>query len=235
MTDKLFLEDAYLTNCEATVTALGAQGIELDRTVFYANSGGQPGDIGSLRTNDGRSVAIADTVKGGTGGILHVPAPEQPHLSVGDAVSAEIDWPRRHRHMRMHTCLHLLCSLIDAEITGAALGEAKGRIDFNLPDAAPDKQALGEALARLIAEDHPLTPTWITDEELAAQPDLVRTMTVRPPSGHGRVRLIGIAGVDLQPCGGTHVRSTGEIGAVAIGKIENKGRRNRRVNVRFED
>jgi misacylated tRNA(Ala) deacylase len=149
-------------------------------------------------------------------------------------VTAEIDWERRHRHMRMHTCLHLLCAVVTGDVTGGQIGADKGRLDFNLPDTQLDKEAITAGLNRLIDEDHPVEPRWISDAELATQPDLVRTMSVKPPSGSGRVRLLDIAGVDLQPCGGTHVRRTGEIGRVRVGKIENKGRQNRRINVLFD-
>jgi misacylated tRNA(Ala) deacylase len=235
MTEELFREDGYLTNCAATVTAVNDCGIRLDRTVFYYNSGGQPGDTGVLRTVDGREVAIVDCIKDrATGAHLHVPADGSAQLAPGDRVNAEIDWPRRHRHMRMHTCLHLLSTLVPGAITGAALGDTKGRIDLDAPEPL-DKQQLAADLKRVIDEDRPVRVSWITDDELAAKPELVRTMTVKPPTGQGRIRLIEVEGIDLQPCGGTHVRSTGEIGAVRIGKIDKKGRHNRRINVLFED
>ena len=235
MTEELFREDGYLTSCDATVTAVDEVGIRLDRTVFYYTGGGQPGDTGVLRTADGREVRIVDCVKDReTGAQLHLPAENVPQLAPGDRVAAEIDWPRRHRHMRMHTCLHLLSALVPGKITGAALGDSKARIDLDAPEPL-DKDRLQAELNRVIAEDRPVRIRWITDAELAAQPELVRTMTVQPPTGQGRVRLIEVEGTDLQPCGGTHVRSTGEIGAVRIGKIDKKGRHNRRINVLFED
>lgn len=235
MTEELFREDAYLTSCDATVTAVDDRGIRLDRTVFYYTGGGQPGDTGVLRTADGREVRIADCVKDRESGAhLHLPADGAAMLAPGDRVTAEIDWERRHRHMRMHTCLHLLSALVPGAITGAALGDAKGRIDLDAPEPV-DKDGLQAALDRVIAEDRTVRIFWITDAELAAKPELVRTMTVKPPTGQGRVRLIEVEGTDLQPCGGTHVRSTGEIGAVRIGKIDKKGRHNRRINVLFED
>lgn len=230
-TELLFRDDAYLTRCEATVTAAGPEGIELDRTIFYYESGGQPGDSGRL-TWAGGSAVIADTRKGeAPGSVRHVPAPGATLPAPGTPVVAEIDWVRRHRHMRMHSCLHLLCALVKGDVTGGAVGDGKGRLDFNLPDGAPDKDWLTAELNRLVAEDHPVAARWIEDAELAANPGLVRTMSVKPPSGGGRVRLLEIAGIDLQPCGGTHVRRTGEIGRVAVGKIENKGKMNRRINV----
>jgi len=236
MTEELFRDDSYLQECDAVVTAAGPQGIELDRTVFYPEGGGQPGDRGRLRLADGREIAIADTRKGAApGSILHIPAEDQPRLELGTAVSAVIDWPRRLRHMRMHSCLHLLCSLVEGEVTGGQVGEAKSRLDFNLPAGPPDKAWLEQELNRLVAEDHAVAPRWIDEAELEANQQLVRTMSVKPPSGSGRVRLLEIDGVDLQPCGGTHVRSTGEIGRVVVGKIENKGRQNRRFNLTLAD
>jgi misacylated tRNA(Ala) deacylase len=234
VTEEIFRSDAYAKSCEATVTAVDGAGIVLDRTVFYPKGGGQPGDTGALTAADGRVVAVIATVKAGDA-ILHVPGEDAPALVVGDAVTAAIDWHRRHRFMRMHTCLHLLCAAIDGGVTGGSIGEAKSRLDFDLPDTSLDKAAITEHLNRLIEEDHPVRDRWISEEELAANPDLVRTMSVKPPSGSGRVRVLEVERVDLQPCGGTHVARTGEIGRVRVGKIENKGRHNRRVNVHFDD
>ena len=230
----IFRDDAYQRSCEASVVSAEESGIRLDRTVFYPMGGGQPGDSGVLRLADGGSLRIVDTRKGETpDDVLHLPEDGAALPAPGSAVTAEIDWERRHRLMRMHTCMHVLCALIEGDVTGGQVGEAKGRLDFNLPDTRLDKEALTAALNRIVAEDHPVRPRWITDAELAAKPQLVRTMSVKPPRGQGRVRLLEIEGVDLQPCGGTHVRRTGEIGPVAIGKIENKGRQNRRVNILF--
>ncbi|MCB2103030.1 MAG: alanyl-tRNA editing protein [Rhodobacterales bacterium] len=239
MTEELFRADAYLRQCEATVTAVDVRGIQLDRTVFYPTGGGQPGDTGALTTADGRRVAIADTVKDRDDGAhLHVPAEgaqdQDQVLAAGDVVTAEIDWDRRHRLMRMHTGLHLLCSLVDAPVTGGSVGEDRSRLDFDLAET-PDKEALTAALNALVAQDKAVTPSWITDAELDANPDLVRTMSVQPPRGSGRVRIIDVQGVDLQPCGGTHVKATGEIGPLRIGKIEKKGRQNRRINLHFAE
>jgi len=232
----LFREDAYATNCTARVTAAGPDGIRLDRTVFYPTGGGQPGDIGRLLCENGQSLSIVDTRKGESGDdVLHVPAEGAALPAVGATVTAEIDWARRHRLMRMHSCMHLLCALVDGDVTGGQVGAEKSRLDFNLPNTALDKAALTAGLNRLVQEDHPIRERWIDDEELAARPELVRTMSVKPPTGSGRVRLLEIVDVDLQPCGGTHVRSTGEIGPVRIGKIENKGRQNRRINIHFDD
>lgn len=236
MTDEIFRQDAYAKSCEAKVVFVSEVGIELDRTVFYPTSGGQPGDTGALETASGATIRIADTRKDrDTGAHLHIPEDEGHGLKPGDAVTAEIDWERRHRLMRMHSCMHLLCSIIEGEVTGGQVGDIKSRLDFNLPNTQLDKEAITTELNRLIERDAPLTASWITDAELDAKPELVRTMTVRPPSGAGKVRLMEIEGIDLQPCGGTHVARTGEIGRVRVGKIENKGRQNRRINILFDE
>lgn len=233
MTDELFREDSYLKSCEATVVSAGDGGIELDRTIFYAMGGGQPGDTGTLVVADGRTVAITNTVKDrDSGKHLHIPAEGAPILAVGDAVTCEIDWQRRFRLMRMHSALHLLCAVIDGGVTGGQIGEEKSRLDFDLADTSLDKEAITAQLNQLVEGAYPMSHRWITDEEMSANEDLVRTMSVKPPMGAGRVRLMEIAGgVDLQPCGGTHVANTSEIGALRVGKIENKGKHNRRVNV----
>jgi misacylated tRNA(Ala) deacylase len=230
----LFRQDAYLRGCDATVTGIDAAGIRLDRTVFYPMGGGQPGDVGFLRLANGDTIEIADTVKGvNHEDVVHVPKAGSALPQVGDKVHAEIDWERRYRLMRMHTCLHLLSAVIKGDVTGGQVGDGKGRLDFNLPDQSLDKDAITKEVNRLVAEDHEVKTRWITDEEMAAQPELVRTMSVKPPTGTGKVRLLNIVDVDLQPCGGTHVARTGEIGAVEITKIENKGKMNRRVNLAF--
>ena len=232
----LFREDPYLKRCEASVTAAGPEGLRLDRTVFYPMGGGQPGDSGFLVLEDGTRLRVVDAVKGDTHeDVVHVLEDGTPPPAPGTKLEAEVDWERRYRHMRMHTCLHLLCSVVTGDVTGGQIGAAKGRLDFNLPDTQLDKEAITAALNRLIEADHPVTPRWISEDELTAQPDLVRTMSVKPPMGSGRVRLLDIPGVDLQPCGGTHVRQTGEIGRVRVGKIENKGRQNRRINILFDE
>ncbi|HYM71686.1 MAG TPA: alanyl-tRNA editing protein [Stellaceae bacterium] len=232
MTDLLFRDDAYASSCPARIVAVDAHGIRLDRTVFYPTGGGQPGDTGVLRLADGTAIAIADAIKGAAADeVIHVPAPGAALPQPGAEVIAEIDWNRRHRLMRMHTCLHLLCAVVPGAVTGGQVADGRGRLDFDVPGSSLDKEAIAAALNRLIAEGHAVAPRWIDDAELAAHPELVRTMSVKPPTGSGRVRLLEIAGVDLQPCGGTHVRNTAEIGPVEIGKIENKGRQNRRVNV----
>jgi misacylated tRNA(Ala) deacylase len=234
MAELMFRDDAYLRSCEATVVAADEHGIRLDRTVFYPTGGGQPGDTGVLKRADGSAIAIVDARKGdGLDDVLHVAAPGSALPAVGEKIVAEIDWDRRHRLMRMHTCLHLLCAVVPGAVTGGQISDGKARLDFDVPGESLDKAAITAKLNALIAADHSVTPRWITDEELAGQPDLVRTMSVKPPTGFGKVRLLEIAGVDLQPCGGTHIRRTGEIGRVEVTKIENKGRQNRRVNLAF--
>jgi len=228
----IFRDDPYQKSCSAKVVSAEGNAIRLDRTVFYPMGGGQPGDTGVLRLADGSELRVVDARKGeGPDDVLHIAEDGAALPAAGSEVEAEIDWDRRHRLMRMHTCMHLLCSVITGDVTGGQVGDGKSRLDFNLPDTQLDKEAITAALNRLVEEDHPVRPRWITDEELEAEPQLVRTMSVKPPMGAGKVRLLEIEGVDLQPCGGTHVRSTGEIGPIRVGKIENKGRQNRRVNI----
>ena len=234
MTEEIFRADSYQRECPATIIAADERGITLDRTVFYPTGGGQPGDTGRLRLVDGGEIVIVDTVKAPTpDGILHIPAPGSALPPAGTAVVAELDWERRYRHMRMHTCMHLLCAIVPGAVTGGQVGAERSRLDFDIPGEALDKAVLTEKLNALVAADHAVEPRWITDAEMAERPELVRTMSVKPPSGQGRVRLLDIAGIDLQPCGGTHVAHTGEIGRVEVAKIENKGRQNRRVIIAF--
>ena len=232
MTEEIFRSDAYLKECEAAVTGVDSQGIRLDRTVFYPTGGGQPGDTGTLVFPEGEVVRIVDTVKGEQPGeIVHVTESAVSDSLVGSSLVARIDWDWRYRLMRSHTCLHLLGAVIPAGVTGGSVREGSGRLDFDLPESTLDKDQITAELTRLIAEDHPIGTRWITDEELAGQPELVRTMSVKPPTGQGRVRLLHIEDVDLQPCGGTHVGRTGEVGNARVKKIEKKGKHNRRVNV----
>ena len=236
MTEQLFAEDAYARSCDARVIHSAPGAIQLDRTIFYAAGGGQPGDSGVLKLADGTEIAVLNTVKGDQAGdILHLVAEDAPLPAPGTELVAELNWQRRHKHMRMHTCLHLLCAIIDAPVTGGQLGEEKGRLDFDLPELTLEKSEIDARLNELIARDATVGTRWISEAELAVQPDLVRTMKVKPPSGQGRVRLLEVSDIDLQPCGGTHVKSTGEIGPVTVRKIENKGRHNRRVNIIFKE
>jgi misacylated tRNA(Ala) deacylase len=234
-TEPIFRADPYARECAARVLAAGPEGVVLDRSVFYAQAGGQPGDTGALRWDGRGEMPVAGAVKGPEDGILHLPAEGAALPPVGAEVIAALDWPRRHRLMRMHSALHLLCSLIPgAGVTGGQIGADRSRLDFDLPEP-PTKDALTERLNALVAADHPIGERWIAEAELDASPGLVRTLSVQPPRGAGRIRLVRIgpedAPVDLQPCGGTHVRSTAEIGRVEVAKMESKGRQNRRVYV----
>ena len=227
MVEELFRQDAYLKEAEATVTALDERGVRLDRSIFYPTGGGQPGDTGSLRW-DGGEARIVDAVKADGADVLHVLAPDAPRPAVGTKLHSTLDWDRRLLHMRMHTALHVMSAVIKGNVTGGQVGADKSRLDFNLEGEVPAKGWVTEEINKLIALDRPVTPQWITDEELSARPELVKTMSVRPPMGAGRVRLLAIEGIDLQACGGTHVARTGEIGRVECIKIENKGKMNRR-------
>jgi len=229
MTEMLFRDDSYLRECQATVVAADADGIVLDRTVFYPLGGGQPGDTGTISW-DGGEVAVIDTRYGEPGTIRHLVAEGAALPGAGTAVTASLDWDRRYLHMRMHTALHLLGSVLRYGVTGGNISATRSRLDFDMEESI-DKDQVNAALEALVAANHPVRCRWITDEELDAQPELVRTMSVQPPKGAGRVRLLEIVDVDLQPCGGTHLKSTGEVGAVCVGKVEKKGRRNRRVSI----
>jgi len=245
MTEELFRQDSYLKECPAHVVSVGEQGIVLDRTVFYPLGGGQAGDAGVLVLADGRQVAIADTRKckdaegAATGGIAHVPAPGQEGLIAalrpGTGVTARVDWERRHKLMRFHTTTHLLCHLVPQLVNGCSITPEYARLDFNMTDPL-DKDALTAGIARLVGAAHPVRIDSITDEELDANPALVKSMSVQPPRGTGRIRTIRIGGdeqVDFQPCGGTHVANTSEIGAVVVTKIEKKSATTRRVVLGF--
>jgi len=233
MTQTLFRDDAYLTDCEATVLDIDDHAVILDRTVFYAMGGGQPGDTGVLRW-DGGEARVIDTRYGDRGAIRHVLAENAELPPEGAYVTAKIDWDRRYRHMRMHTALHLLGAVLKFGVTGGNIAADRSRLDFDMEDTI-DKDAVNDALRALVSEDHPVHSEWISDEQLEAQPELVRTMSVQPPKGHGKIRLLNIAGVDLQPCGGTHLKATGEVGAVRVSKVEKKGRQNRRVYIELGD
>ena len=235
-TELLFRDDAYLPATEATVLAVTERrGIVLDRTVFYATGGGQPGDSGKLERAAG-GIAVATAVYGDDkSDVLHVPADGQALPEVGETLRAVLDWERRHKIMRIHTSLHLLSVVLPFPVTGGSIGAGEGRLDFAIDGEVPAKEEIEEKLNALVAADHAVTSEWITDAELLARPEMVKTMKVKPPMGSGRIRLIRIGDIDLQPCGGTHVRSTAEIGPLVIGKIESKGRENRRVRIRFAE
>ena len=237
-TRQIFAEDAYASTCDAEVLAINELGgIILDQTVFYATSGGQPGDTGFLERADGSKIEIATTVyeKGGKSTIVHVPQADQPVPEIGEKLIAHIDWERRHKLARMHTACHILSVVCPHPITGAAVGEAESRIDFDMSETA-DKAEVSAAMMEVVNQNHPVFTQWITEEELDANPDLVRSKNVKPPRGVGKIRLVCIgedSSIDSQPCGGTHVSETAEVGEIHIGKIEKKGRENRRMRIRF--
>jgi misacylated tRNA(Ala) deacylase len=236
-TETLFMEDAYRTSATAQVRGLTEEGgIILDRTIFYARGGGQPGDSGTLDWEGGR-IPIATAVKGEAGAIVLIPAEPSALPPVGAEVEQRLDWDRRLGHMRIHTALHLLSVVIPLPVTGGAIAADKGRLDFHMPYAPEDKKVLEGQLNALVTRDLPVHIDWITEEELDAKPDLVKTLSVQPPRGAGQIRLVQIgedeARVDLQPCGGTHVARTSEIGKLTVTKIENKGKQNRRVTIAF--
>lgn len=233
MTELLFRADAYATEFEAEVLSAEPGRVVLNRTLFYPESGGQPGDTGTLKLPDGRELKVGDTRKGAAPDeVVHVLADTALALEPGMRLAGRIDWERRHRLMRMHTCLHLLSAIIIAPVTGGAVGDGYGRLDFDLPES-PEREEVQTRLNELIRRDAPVSFRWISDAELDAWPELVKTMSVQPPRGHGQVRLVDVEGIDLQPCGGTHVQRIGEIGEVFISKVEKKGKQNRRVRLEF--
>lgn len=233
MTILLFRDDAYLAEAEAEIVAINERGgIVLDRTVFYATGGGQPGDTGALLRSNGAPITIATTVyDADKTTVVHVPAEGQEQPLLGEKVRAAIDWPLRHTRMRIHTALHLLSVALPFPVTGGSIGDGEGRLDFDIPESGLDRAEITGRVNAMIAADAEVSQRWITDEELDANPGLVKTMSVKPPRGSGKVRLVEIAGLDLQPCGGTHVRRTSEIGRVEITAIEKKGKQNRRVRL----
>lgn len=237
-TQAAFREDSYLATAEANLVHVNERGgFILDRTIFYATSGGQPGDTGHILRADGSRIDIAGTITGDSKDeIVHLPAPGQSVPAVGESLTLVLDWERRHKLMRMHTACHLLTVICPYPITGASVGEEDSRVDFDLPGDAPGKEEVTERLMELVEADHPVFSRWISEADLVAQPSLVKSKNVRPPTGSGRVRLVCIGEegrVDSQPCGGTHVRSTGEVGPIHIAKIDKKGRENRRFRIRF--
>jgi misacylated tRNA(Ala) deacylase len=231
-TEELFREDSYRRTTDARVLAVLGEGVVLDRTVCYPTAGGQPGDSGSIEI-EGAARAIVDTVY--LDGRLVHRLGDGPGVAEGDVVTVALDWARRHRHMRVHSCLHLLCQAVGEPVTGGQIAADKGRLDFAIAGEVPTKNALDERLQAWIAEDRAIHHRWIDADELDRNPALVRTMSVAPPRTRGQVRLVEITGIDLQACGGTHVASTGEIGRVEVAKIENKGKQNRRFTVRLVD
>jgi misacylated tRNA(Ala) deacylase len=236
MAQLLFRDDAYLKAASARVLAVSERGIELDRTIFYPLGGGQPGDSGALLRPNGERIVIADTRKGeGVDAVLHVPAPGAATLQVGEEVQLEIDWPRRYALMRLHTALHVMSCVVVAPVTGGNISPDKGRLDFDIDMSLLDAKAIEQGTNALITRAAPTETVWITDAELDARPELVKTMSVQPPRGSGRIRLLRIPQIDLQPCGGTHVRNIAEIGAIRVLRIRSEGKRNRRVEIALSD
>lgn len=237
MTLPLFGEDAYLKEAPAKIIALsGENGVILDRSIYYPTGGGQPGDTGSIVVNSD-TFSVEETIKGENGNIILLLADGLSSLNIGDSVTQFLNWDMRYAHMKVHTALHLLSVVIPLPVTGGAITALKGRLDFNMPEAIENKDELTDKLNELIAADYEITESWISDDELHANPSLVKTMSVKPPTGAGKVRLVRIGNddtqIDLQPCGGTHVKRTSEIGMMHLGKMQKKGQLNRRVNINF--
>lgn len=231
-TELLFREDAYLRSATARVIAVHENAIELDRTIFYPLGGGQPGDTGVLIRASGERIPIVDTRKGAThDAVLHIPASDMPTLDPGEPVSIEIDWERRYALMRLHTALHVMSCVVVAPVTGGNIAPDKARLDFDIDMSLLDAEKIERETNALIAHAVDTETVWITDEELDSKPELVKTMSVQPPRGTGRIRLLRIPGIDLQPCGGTHVRNIGEIGGIRVLKIKSEGKRNRRIEI----
>jgi misacylated tRNA(Ala) deacylase len=232
-TKLLFRNDPYQPSASAEVIDLTERGILLDQTVFYAMGGGQPGDVGTMTLPDGRTIAISNTVWNDEAKtqVAHVVSPEGLQPTIGDRVEIALDWPRRYARMKVHTALHLLSVALPFPVTGGSIGDGEGRLDFDIQDAGLDKDEIAAKVNAMIVQGAEVTERWITDAELDANPGLVKTMSVKPPRGSGHVRLVEIEGLDLQPCGGTHVRNTREIGQIAVTQIEKKGKQNRRVRI----
>jgi misacylated tRNA(Ala) deacylase len=231
MTALLHLDDAYLREMSATVVGIEGRGIVLDRTVFYPQGGGQPGDSGLLLTAAGEVPVTVTRYSQDRSIVLHMATDGAPLPGIGETVVGRIDWPQRFARMKMHTALHLLSVVLPYPVTGGSVGDGEGRVDFDMPDGGPERGEIESELRRFVVGDAAVGTRWITDEELLANPGLVKTMKVKPPMGTGRIRLVEIEGIDLQPCGGTHVARTGEIGQVGVTGIEKKGRQNRRVRI----
>ena len=235
-TELLFRDDAYLRTATARVVRVADGIVELDRTIFYPLGGGQPGDTGFVIRDNGERVAVIDTRKGaGPGAVAHLLAAGAAAPEVGEAVGLEIDWNRRYAHMRLHTALHVMSCVVVAPVTGGNIASDKGRLDFDIDMALLDAQRIADGTNELIARGVATETVWITDEELDARPELVKTMSVQPPRGAGRIRLLRIPDIDLQPCGGTHVANIAEIGAVAVTRIRNEGKRNKRVEITLRE
>lgn len=231
-TELLFRDDAYLKSASARVTAVTERGIELNRTIFYPLGGGQPGDTGALVRANGERIVIADTRKGVTpDSVVHIPAPGMPLPEAGEAIGLELDWDRRYALMRLHTALHVMSCVVIAPVTGGNISPDKGRLDFDIDMSLLDAEKIQRETCALIARAIDTETVWITDEELDARPELIKTMSVQPPRGAGRVRLLKIPGIDLQPCGGTHVKNIAEIGGVRVLKIRSEGKHNKRVEI----
>ena len=235
VTEPLYRQTPYQADFEATVLAVDETGIVLDRSLFYPMGGGQPGDAGTLTMEDGTHLAIHDTRRDTSGTVRHLAADGVTLPKIGDRLRGTINWSLRHQRMRVHTALHLLSVVIPAPVTGGSIGDNQGRLDFDLPEATIDRESVTHELNKLITADYPVTTEWITDEELDARPELIKTMSVKPPRTGGSVRLVRIGDIDLQPCGGTHVASTSEIGPMRVRKIEKKTRHNRRVSIILEE
>jgi misacylated tRNA(Ala) deacylase len=235
-TEPLFRDDAYLKTATARVVAVNEKGIELDRTIFYPMGGGQAGDTGALVRANGERIAVVDTRKGEVmGSVVHLTAPGAPRLEVGEPLALEIDWPRRYQLMRIHTAMHVLSCVVIAPVTGGNIVPDKGRLDFDIDVSLLNAEKIEHEANEIIARGVDTETVWITDEELDARPDLVKTMSVQPPRGAGRVRLLKIPGIDLQPCGGTHVRNIAEIGGIRVVRIKSEGKRNKRVEIVLEE
>lgn len=234
MAELLYRDDPYLSSCDATVVAAADGALELDRTIFYAMGGGQPGDSGVLTLADGRALRVVDARRGAAPDqVLHLLAPGETPPAPGTPLRAGLDWERRHRHMRLHTALHLLCAVVRAPVTGGRISEDKAHLDFDVEMEKLDKAAIEAGVNALVEAAHATRSVWVSDAELDTRPDLVKTMSVAPPRGEGRVRLLEIPGIDLQACGGTHVANTREIGRLQVTRIRSEGRRNRRVTLAF--
>ncbi|WP_424946195.1 alanyl-tRNA editing protein [Candidatus Spongiihabitans sp.] len=235
MTIELFREDGYLKHCTATVVSADSCGVCVDQTVFYPLGGGQPGDTGVLIRETGQQLEILDCCKDrDSGAHLHIVKEGALMPELGERVTLTLNWQRRHRLMRMHSCMHMLCVAVPAPVTGGSISDGSGRLDFDLPHP-PGKEDLEQRLNEIIQENHPMTLSWITDQEMQQQPELIRTMSVLPPMGGGKVRLVKFGAADLQPCGGTHVANSAEIGAVRVQSIKNKGKQNRRITIEFAE